>query len=548
MRRMLAGLAVAVLLLTGCTSGGTPPVPPLAPPVAEPQGEIAIRSCTAEQPLLPAATLGPCGLAIVDVVTARLVRPDPVSGQPSLDLATAIETQDSQNYTVRLARGRTFHDGTEVKARNFVAAWNWAAYGPHRMPAQSWFAIIEGGAAMNCPPQGSCSKDNRPTQLSGLSVVDDYTFTIKTVRPLVDLQARLGHPVFSPLPDAFFAEDEGKDAFGKLPVGAGPFRIATNTNTEVTLTAVTGAGGGPVPKVATVRFKKYDDPTRNLDVNKAYTDVVANNLDFTDIIPSDLLVDDVWQTDLAGRFGSRDTHTLQQLNFVASDPKLADPRVRQAISMAIDRGALARQVFAGTRVPATGWVTPAVPGYQADACGDVCTYDLSRARTLFRDGGGYPGEFTITVNADGGHKQWADAVCNQLKNALELDCQVNLLATQEAVLATLRAGELTGAVRQGWAADYPLAEASLNQFRADSALNLVGYRNPTFDAQLLTALEATSQGTANEAYRRAEALLREDPPSVPLWFATTPYGYSNRVTDVRVTPSGALDLLSVRRV
>lgn len=542
-RRVLAGLAVATLVLTACTKPDLPTVPP-AP--EGPQGEIAIRACTPEGPLLPAATIGPCGLAIADAAYARLVKPNPETGQPMLDLATAIDTQDSQHYTVRLARGRTFQNGTEVKAQNFVAAWNWAAYGPNRMPAQDWFTLIEGGAELNCPQTGPCSKDGRPTQLSGLKVVDDYTFTITTVRPIVDLQARLGHPVFSPLPDAFFVEDEGKDAFGQLPIGAGPFQVTGNNELELTLTAFPGYPGNAKPKVQTVVFRKYDTPERT--VTKAYSDVVANALDFTEIIPTDLLVDDVWQGHLAGRFGSRDTQTLQQLNFVATDPKLADPRVRRAISMAIDRQALARQVFAGTRVPATSWVTPTVPGYQADACGVLCGYNLTEARALLREGGGYAGEFVITVNADGGNKQWADAVCNQLKNALALDCQVNLLDNQREVIEALRSGALTGLVRQGWTADYLSAEATLRQFSANSRLNLVGYHNAAFDAQLQTALEATSQSGANAAYRQAELLLAEDPPSIPLWFAATPYGNSSRVADVRLTPWGTLDLLSVRRV
>lgn len=547
MRRVLALVAVVALLLTGCTRAELPPVPPLAPQPQAPQGEISIRACTPERPLLPAQTLGRCGQAVAEAVNARLVRLDPGTGQPVLDLAEAIDTEDSQTYTVRLARGRLFHDGTEVKARNFVSAWNWAAYGPNGMPAQSWFTLIEGGAEMNCPVDGSCSKDGRPTRLAGLRVIDDHTFTIRTIAPIVDLQARLSDVVFSPLPDAFFAEDEGKEAFGLLPVGAGPFQITGNNNQEITLTAYERYTGDPRPRVRTVVFRKYDNPAQDMDLNKAYADVVANNLDFTDIIPSDLLVDDVWQRDLAGRFGSRDTQVLQQLNFVSRDPRLADPRVRQAISMAIDREALARQVFAGTRVPATGWVTPTVPGYRADACGDLCTYRLSEARTLFREGGGYPGEFVITVNADGGHKQWADSVCNQLKNALELDCQVNLLTNQQAVLKALANNQLTGAVRQGWPADYPSAEASLRQFSSNSRTNLVGYRNQAFDDRFRAALEARSQADANAAYRRAELLLRDNPPSVPLWFAATPYGHSNRITDVRVTPAGNLDLLSVRR-
>ena len=43
---------------------------------------------------------------------------------PELDLAESIETEDNQNFTVKLKPGQKFHDGTDVKAKNFVDAWN----------------------------------------------------------------------------------------------------------------------------------------------------------------------------------------------------------------------------------------------------------------------------------------------------------------------------------------------------------------------------------------------------------------------------------------
>lgn len=496
---------------------------------------------------MPAATVGPCGLRVTEAVNARLTLRDPETGAPVPDLAAAIDTADSQNFTIRLARGRTFHDGTEVRARNFVAAWNWAAYGPNAMPSQTWFEVIEGAGELICPKQGPCGKDGRPTSMEGLAVLDDHTFTIRTTRPIVDLPLRLAHPVFSPLPDAFFAEDEGKEAFGRLPVGAGPFRIAGNTGSEISLEAAAEYAGDARPQVRTVVLRKYSDHAAGYDVNRAYNDVVSNSLDFTDVIPTDQLVDEVWKSDLAGRFGEQDTPTLEAVSFVATDPKLADPRVRQAISMAIDREALARQVFAGTRGPATSWVSPAVPGYRADACGGVCDYNLSQARRLYEEAGGYPGEFQLTVNADGGHKPWADSVCNQLKNALDLDCQVNLLNSQGDAARALQAGRLTGLIRQGWTVDSLSARSHLELYDSRSRLNLVGYDNPAFDAALDAALTATTQAAANEAYRNAELLLTGNPPAIPLWFSSTPHGWSTRVADVRVTPNGSLDLSSIRR-
>ncbi len=547
MSRVLTALLAVVL--TACSPPEVPQMPPVDPVPVPPAatGEATVRGCAAEQPLLPAATLDACGLQVTEAINARLVRPDPVSGQPVPDLATAIETNDSQNFTVRLARNRQFHNGTEVKARNFVAAWNWAAYGPNDMPAQTWFALIEGGAAMNCPVTGDCSRDNRPTELTGLRVVDDYTFTIRTIRPIVDFQTRLGHPVFSPLPDEFFAVGSDKSSFAGQPIGSGPFRLASRTDAETVLEAWPAYEGGARASLAKVTLKRYDAPQRGADAIRAYRDVVGNTLDVTSVIPTDQLTDDVWRSDLPGRAEVGKPRSVQQLVFVGSDSRLVDVRLRRAISKALDREALSRQVFVGTRSPATSWVAPAVPGYQTGACGDLCTYDLAESRRLFAAAGGYQGVFHLTVNGDDANKEWADAVCGQLKNALELDCQVTVLDNRAAVIKALDAGELTGVVQQVTRLDYLSPEPFLSAYASTSRQNRTGYRNARYDAQLAAALEATTQAGANEAYREAELVLAEDPPSVPLWVTSTPYAWSNRVTDVRLTTTGSVDLSALRR-
>ena len=49
---------------------------------------------------------------------------------PENDIAESIETSDNKIFTVKL-KPYKFHDGTEVKAKNFVDAWNYTAYGPN---------------------------------------------------------------------------------------------------------------------------------------------------------------------------------------------------------------------------------------------------------------------------------------------------------------------------------------------------------------------------------------------------------------------------------
>ena len=109
--------------------------------------------------------------------------------------------------------------------------------------------------------------------MTGLKVVDDKTFTIKTSEPVSNLPVRLGYNAFAPLPDSFFADPKAYEA---KPIGAGPFKLESKTNTEFVLTKFADYGGDPKPTVDKVTIRIYQDSAA------AYADVVANNLDYLD--------------------------------------------------------------------------------------------------------------------------------------------------------------------------------------------------------------------------------------------------------------------------
>ncbi|GAB3623566.1 ABC transporter substrate-binding protein [Mariniluteicoccus endophyticus] len=541
--RPLVPVLAGVLALSGCTPATVPG--PDGSPSPVPSGEVTIQGCTPARNLLPANTTDACGLRITEAITARLVRTDP-GGAPVMDLASAIDTTDQRTFTVHLRPDRTFADGTPVRARNFVSAWNWAARGTNGMAGASLFGVIEGARALRCSDMESCDVPG-DAEMTGLKVVDDHTFTMTTTRPVTDLPARLDHPAFAPLPDAFFAEGGTKEAYATRPIGAGPFTLVSASTTQVVLER-NDAYTGPAPaKVRRVVVRLYDDPARGLDVQKAYDDVVAGRLDFTGVVPTDMLLDDQWKTDLKDRWAQADTRTPVTLDFLGADRQLAgNPDLRRAISRAIDRETASRRIFQGTRVPATSWVPPAVPGYATDACGELCTFDLSAARQAYDDAGGYVGAFYVTVSADSGNKEWADSLCNQLASALEINCQVRVLPNQKTVLEQVEEGRLTGVVRQETGSVGVSPGPYLIRYRSDSSANVTGHRDLAYDELLDRAAAAATPEEALALYRQAEGRLAVDPPSIPLWYASTPVGWSTRLADVRLTRQGALDLSEVR--
>lgn len=532
----VAALAAAGLMVSSC-SGGTP---------AASGSAITVRGCTPENPLIGTSTNEVCGGNVLDAITAKLVHYNPDTAAPELDIAKSIETTDATNFTVTLNQGYKFADGTEVKAKNFVDAWNWGAYGPNGQLNSYFFEPIAGYADLQCGMNAAGESDcegmaPKAETMSGLKVVDDYTFTITTSSPTSNLEVRLGYTAFMPQPDAFFADtSEGKKAFGDAPIGAGPYKLTSKTDTEMVLEKFADYSGKNPGSVDKITFRIYND------TNAAYNDVVANNLDVTDVIPSDQLVDDAWKTDLQDRNGVRDTGIIQVLTFSPKDDNFKNTKMRDAISMGFDRALITKQIFAGARTPATGWVSPVVDGYKADACGENCVFDAAKAKALYTEAGGYKGTMPIYVNGDGGHKLWADAFCNQLQQNLGMKCSVEVTPDFKTLRKGINAREYKGLYRGGWQMDYPSIENFLTPIYATGASSNDGdYSNPQFDALLKQAAAAKTNDEANKLYQQAEEILGQDMPTIPLWYQQSQFGWSTKIASIKMTPFSTFDFGSV---
>ncbi|GAA2110688.1 ABC transporter substrate-binding protein [Microlunatus panaciterrae] len=533
-----AAFASLALVATACGGGGT--APQTGQSAGSTGGEITIRGCTPKVALIPGNTSETCGGNVIDAMTSKLVHYDPETAAPTNDIAESIETSDNQSFTVKLKKGYKFQDGTEVKAKNFVDAWNYTAYGPNGQAGSYFYAPFEGFGDVQCLDP-DCKGKPKVKEMTGLKVVDDYTFTIKTTEPVSNLPVRLGYSAFSPLPDSFFKDPK---AFEDKPIGAGPYKLDSKSTTEMVLSKFADYSGAFKPSVDKVTFRIY------ADTNAAYADVVANNLDFTDQIPPDQLVGEAYKSDLPDRNAVKESGRLTWITFSPNDPQLKDNvALRKAISRAIDRKLIADKIFNGTVVPATGWVSPVVDGYKEGACGDSCTFDAAAAKKAFDAAGGYKGTLTMTYNADGaGNKEYSEAVCNSIKNALGIKCVAQATVDFATFQKKIDDNTMKGIFRSGWQMDYPSIENFLTPIYAKGAdSNWSKYNSPTFAKLLTQAAAAKTPDEANSLYQQAEAQLGKDFPTAPLWYPSTVVGWSDNVTDVKVTAFGTLDLVSIKK-
>ena len=248
---------------------------------------------------------------------------------------------------------------------------------------------------------------------------------------------------------------------------------------------------------------------------------------------------------MAGEIQSYDDVPVEQIGFVRSHlaeafkvmPSLGsyfysfdtrhkpfdDRRVRQALSMAIDREFLAESIWRGTMDPGYSFVPPGIETYGAPATvawKDIDPFDREdEAKRLLAEAGFGPGgeklKVEIRFNNSENHRATAVAIADMWK---ALGVEPRLLATDATThYAFLREKPLFDVARSGWFADYPDAQNFLFLGQSDNqALNVASFANQTFDRLMHEAQVEASPGRRCEILHDAEALLLDEQPDLVL--------------------------------
>ncbi|MFB7383756.1 ABC transporter substrate-binding protein [Kitasatospora purpeofusca] len=538
--RWTALAACTALAISACTTGSGKKSSDGANASGKKGGSISIESGEPQHGLIPQNTAESEGAQVLAQVFAGLVEYDRKTNEPGLRVAESIDTPDSKVWTIKLKDGYTFHNGEKVTAQSFVDAWNWGANQDNAAEGLPFFSKIEGSEEL------SPGKDKKPTtdKLKGLKVIDDKTFTVTLSAPFSQFKVMLGYTAFYPLPKAFFQD---KKAFEESPIGNGPFQMdgKWEHNQQIKIKRYDNfpeADGKA--KLDSVTFKIYDK------LETAYNDLRANNIQITNKLPISAMAT------VAQEFGDRYIYKPESgvgfIGFpIATNPAAyGKPEVRKAISMAIDREAITKTIFSGTRVPADDFISPIIPGYRKGAMGDAAKYDPAKAKALWDSVGGVPNNtIELGYNADGGHKEWMEAVGNQLKKNLGVEVTFKPFEKFGKILDALGAKEYSGAFRMAWQMDYPSMENYLRPIFSKVAIengsNYGGYVNEQFESLLDQADQAKSVEDGQKLYQQADDILIKDLPYIPVYTYMTSAAYTKTVKNVVVDAQNRIDLANV---
>jgi oligopeptide transport system substrate-binding protein len=200
-------------------------------------------------------------------------------------------------------------------------------------------------------------------------------------------------------------------------------------------------------------------------------------------------------------------------------PPLNDVRVRRALALAIDREAIVTRLLRGGQRPAHALTPPGTAGYTARA---RVPSDPAEARRLLAEAG-FPGgrglpPIDLLFNTSENHRAVAEAVQEMWRRELGLEIR---LANQELKVthAARRAGDYQ-ILRGDWIGDYLDPATFLDIFRGDSGNNYTGWAQPEYDAALFAAARTADPAARAELLQRAESILLEGVPFIPVYHYT----------------------------
>ncbi|MDZ5647243.1 peptide ABC transporter substrate-binding protein [Nitrospirillum sp. BR 11828] len=522
-----------------------PSIPALA---ANPQsGKTLVRSIGGVPLTLDPqrADLGSESLVINDLLEG-LLAPDGRGGaRPALAESWTV-SPDGRIYTFRLRADAAWSDGTPVTADDFVFSWRRLADPRTASPFAFYMGIVVNGEAI---AKGAIKDPRR----LGVTALDAHTFQVELVRPTAYFLAMLQH-------QALFAVQKASvqaygDAFTQPGhyAASGPYVLVEDAAGDH-LTLARNPAYYDRAKVAidTVRDLPLQDREAETRLFQEGT------LQATYELPVDQVA---WaRTALPDAFVSAEAYDTYFLSFnLRNEPWRSSPALREALTLAVDREALATGVLAGER-PAYSYVPrlepgPGVPGYEP---GWPAWRDLSqaererRARTLMAEAGYGPGGKPLPVitllHPTGANWQSAAAAVARQWHAV-LGVEVRLEGRDfQAVIDEAGKKAFKDVVFASWIGDYPDANSFLALMRADAGReNYPSYANPLFDALVDEANGEADPGRRASLLRRAERLLMDDTPLIPLFHKSMRRLVSPHVTGwvpnpLDLTPSRFLDV------
>jgi peptide/nickel transport system substrate-binding protein len=517
----------AVLALAGCGSIKSPSPAPAASGDNRPVkngGTLRVALSAEPDKLDPTLARTLVGRTVFNAICEKLYDVnEKLDVVPQLAAALPGFSADGKTVTIKVRTGVKFADGTPLDA-----------------------AAVKTSLDRHVNLAGSARKSEL-SSVAGVDVTDPTTVTIHLKAPFVPLTAVLADRagmVMSPT-----ALKAGDDKFATNPVCVGPFKFSTRVAQD---------------RIEVVRDPNYYDAAK-VHLDKVVYRIIAdattrlNNLRSGDVEVLDTVAAtdvDTLKADPNQKLLTSDSLGYQgitvNLGNVAgvgkaagalaapyAGPMAADPRVRRAFEMSLDRDAINKVVFRGQFTPTCSPISAASP-LSSDAAQACPKHDAAAAKQLLTQAGvAMPVKVSMVLANTPDERRLGEAIQAQVK---EGGFDLQLVPTEfSASLDQTDAGKYQ-LFRIGWSGRID-PDGNLAVFvQTKGSQNISGYANPAVDDLLNQARATPDQAKRKDLYGQLITKLHEDVPLIYLYRQKNLTGVANKVAGVQVYGDGLIRL------
>jgi oligopeptide transport system substrate-binding protein len=527
-------LAGAALLLAAC--GAPPASAPASPSASVPASAAASAAAAAKPSPSAAASIAANTLRynigdepesidpaqdqdtdqdFVDMqLNATLVYPDKdLNIQPGLAEKWDVSA-DGLTYTFHLRQGLKWSDGSPLTAKDFEYSFK-RLFDP--ATASPYTDIVKGikGAEEFF---GSKSKD--PAELQklrdgvGVKAQDDATFVITLKEPEAFFLSTLFNGATAPVSQASLEKNKDKAFDAPGFVGSGPFVLKSwQHKSRMDLEPNPYYYGG-APKI-NLSLVMIHEPTATLAAYKNNEIDTTGQVNLSAADTASLRNDPAYKNQVL-QYTELGTYYLQ---YNVTKKPFDDPKVRQAISYAMDRKTLVDKVLAGVGSPATSLIPPGMPGH-VDGLGQE--YDVNKAKQLLAEAG-YPDGKGIPANIQASYNNlgtWPQIMQFIQANMQAIGISIQLDPHEAKTYFKEMRDNPSPIFRSGWSSDYPDPDDWYRViFKSDASQNYGHWKNDQYDKLVTQAAGETDQAKRLDLYKQAAQIMVDDPPATFWYYA-----------------------------
>ncbi|MFC3041211.1 glutathione ABC transporter substrate-binding protein [Virgibacillus xinjiangensis] len=437
-------------------------------------------------------------------------------------LAEEWELVEDNVWEFKLVEGVQFHDGTEFNAE-----------------------AVKANIERVIDPEVASPRAFLYEMVTNVEAVDEYTVRITTEFPFSPLPSHLAHPgggMVSPavIEEDYAAMEEGEEPgsyINENPIGTGYFKFEKwEPGTEIVLVKNEDYWDGEA-QLDSVTFRVVpEDQTRIAELLNG--DIHISN----PLSPSDVAQVENEEGVRVNRQGSVSTNYI---GFNTQKEPFDDERVRQAISMAIDKEQIVEGIFDGVGEPANGPLAPDVFGYNEDL--EPLEYDRERAQELLAEAG-YEDGFSTTIWTNDSRER-IDAATNIQAQLSEIGVDVEVEQLEWGAYLEQTANGEHDMFVLGWTTVTGDADYGLYPLFHSSQQGNPGNRTFTDHEELDNLLDEArreeDQATREELYAEAQQFIVEDAPWIFLHHSEYLLGVREEVKGLEQTPTQILQLKDV---